>query len=185
MNGNSAIAHELRSLTRFNPFCAFFSLYYHILACPNSDDCAEDIRLLQKLDCIFEQAASVKAAFIPISTAVNALNQVSRTIQENQMACGAEAGGPPETASSPQTIPSQGQSLQVPVPQNGPHGSSAATGTQAPQFHFPPSTQEFYSFETQLPQDFSLNRKEGMGYTRAVENEFVERNWHESWWNIN
>lgn len=50
------------------------------------------------------------------------------------------------------------------------------SGVDVPQINFLDST-------TDLPVDFGEGFQP-MEYTRAIENEFAGRNWHESWWSI-
>ena len=172
------------SLLTFYPFCAFFILYYHILSCGNLDDCKDDIRALEKIGVILEHAIQVQTEFIPISNAVNALNRISKIIQEHRPA------PKPSTIphmSQPQTaaaVPQQQQPQQQTFPVSGPSHAqqgypqdvNLTIGTDIPQFNF-------FGPSSDLPVSFG-SEIQPMGYTRAIENQFVARNWHENWWNV-
>ncbi|KAK2813942.1 hypothetical protein FQN50_000343 [Emmonsiellopsis sp. PD_5] len=196
------IANAMRSLISFYPFSAFFSLYYHIIACPDPDDCKEDISALERLGAILRSAACVQTEFVPISNAINALNQVSRVIQEQRRAIvpasylqGTQLQGPdmpsshgqrPAVAKRPQQQTGAGYTTP---PSPNPLTMTMTTGAETPQIQFPaPPEDLFSSMEIPMLPDASMmgfeDGFEPMEYMRAVENEFIGRNWHESWWNF-
>lgn len=153
----------------FYPFCAFFALYYHILSCSNPEDCKEDIQILEEVGRVLESVKSLRSEIIPISNAVNALNHITKAIQENRIASAATK----TTQPMPSIIPS---TEYPPTQQNYPLGFDAMSGVDIPQINFLDSTLD-------LPVDLGEGFQP-MEYTRAVENELVGRNWHENWWSI-
>ncbi|KFY44994.1 hypothetical protein V494_01202 [Pseudogymnoascus sp. VKM F-4513 (FW-928)] len=68
----------------FYPFCAVFSLYEHILACVNPEDCEEDIQVLERIGAAMTDASTLRPDFVPFARTINALNKVSRTIQDER-----------------------------------------------------------------------------------------------------
>jgi hypothetical protein len=72
------------SFISFYPFCAVFSLYEHILACTNPDDCEQDVQLLENLGAAMADASAVWSDFIPFARTINALNKVSRSFQDDR-----------------------------------------------------------------------------------------------------
>ncbi|KFX87316.1 hypothetical protein V490_08349 [Pseudogymnoascus sp. VKM F-3557] len=68
----------------FYPFCAVFSLYEHILACANPEDCEQDIQLLERVGATMAEASALRSDFVPFARTINALNKVSRTIQDER-----------------------------------------------------------------------------------------------------
>ncbi|CAI7611529.1 unnamed protein product [Penicillium pancosmium] len=65
-------------LATFYPFCAFFTLYYHILSSTDSDEYEDDIQTLEKVVQYMTKIASVRPDFVPLVDAMRALNEVSR-----------------------------------------------------------------------------------------------------------
>lgn len=135
---------------------------------------------LEKIGVILEHAIQVQNEFIPIYNAVSALNRISKIIQENR-----SAPKPSTTrtlhAQTNATMPQHQQPHQqtFPVsdpPQGYPQELSLTIGTDVPQFNFlDPSADLPVSFGSEI---------QPMGYTRAIEDQFVARNWHENWWNF-
>lgn len=71
----------------FNPFCAVFVLYEHILACADLEDCEEDIQLLDGIGATMSEASSNRTKISPFVRKINALNQVTkRFIDERRRA---------------------------------------------------------------------------------------------------
>ncbi|KAL1957006.1 hypothetical protein VTO42DRAFT_6495 [Malbranchea cinnamomea] len=164
------------NLLTFYPFCAFFVLYYHILSCSRPEDCAEDIRALEKVGLVLEYTKSIKSEFVPISNAVNALNRISKIIQENRITL--SAGKAHSESSFPQaTLPEQPEPGPISMhQQNNICELNLTIGADVPQSNFlDPTTDLSVIFGEEI---------QPMWYMRAIENEFVGRNWHESWWDI-
>ncbi|KAH7080572.1 hypothetical protein BKA63DRAFT_591170 [Paraphoma chrysanthemicola] len=68
----------------FYPFCAVFSLYEYILACSNPDDCEEDMQILESIGTAMAQISAERADFMPFERTIEALNKVSRSIQDER-----------------------------------------------------------------------------------------------------
>ncbi|KAH7114295.1 hypothetical protein B0J11DRAFT_540609 [Dendryphion nanum] len=178
----------------FYPFCAVFSLYEYILACENPEDCEADIRSLEELGAAMKESCERRPDFIPISNTINALNKVSRSTQdrrrENLQKKNATALFTP-TASM---VPLHHQQQQQQQQQQNPQPQHMRAG-----INLPPSTFD----ELQLPtspsldvpgpgfpalNDFPMTMDGGfepLGFVRALESDFMGRNWHEPWWDIN
>jgi hypothetical protein len=132
--------------------------------------------MLEKLGQLLSSAASVQSEFVSISNAVNALNRISKIIHENQA---------DTITNNSQAQPLEGQTgISQQQPQDNPdffsqsglqQGFTFGSGVDIPPLNFLGS-----------PADLLPDFSEGfhpMVYTRAIENEFAGRNWHESWWN--
>ncbi|KAK2794501.1 hypothetical protein FQN52_008079 [Onygenales sp. PD_12] len=199
-NSTPLIANAMRSLISFYPFSAFFSLYYHIIACPDPENCKEDISALERLGAILRSAACVQTEFVPISNAINALNQVSRVIQEQRRTIARAPclqGTPLQVPDMPSSHGQRPAFAKRPQQQAGagyttppsPNPNPMTTSAETPQIQFPaPPEDLFSSMEIPMLPDASMiefeDGFEPMEYMRAVENEFIGRNWHESWWNF-
>jgi hypothetical protein len=61
-----------------------FSLYEHILVCANPDDCEQDIQLLENIGATMSTASDQRRDLLPFARAINALNKVSRTFQDDR-----------------------------------------------------------------------------------------------------
>jgi hypothetical protein len=92
---------------------------------------------------------------------INALNKVSRTFQNQRM--GVTSSNPPP---QPDLVSSTSSHGDLPTP-------------TSPELQF------------EAPQMAGISEFTGDGYlealdfVRSLENDFLERNWHEDWWNIN
>ncbi|KAF9892128.1 hypothetical protein FE257_002534 [Aspergillus nanangensis] len=64
----------------FYPFCAFFTLYQHIVSSPAIEECEPDLLLLEKVVHGMTQISTTRADFIPIANAMSALNKVCRAL---------------------------------------------------------------------------------------------------------
>ncbi|RDL40552.1 Uncharacterized protein BP5553_00531 [Venustampulla echinocandica] len=84
----------------FYPFCAVFSLYEHILACANPEDCEQDIRLLESVGAAMAEASTLRTDLVPFARTINALNKVSRTIQDERRKAGYRDVATGETANN-------------------------------------------------------------------------------------
>lgn len=176
------------SFISFYPFCAVFSLYEHVVATTNPDDCEDDLRALENIGSIMQQACSAHVDMIPLSNTVNALNKVVRSLQDSR-----------RNKSSPQGL---GDPMQIATVVNA---SLSVPGTQQSQqppqgLDLPLSTADslqsmlatpgFDLSGTSFPflQDFPTNPAGGdvqpVEFIRALENDFIGRNWHETWWDM-
>jgi hypothetical protein len=135
------------SFISFYPFCAVFSLYEYILACSDPDDCEEDVQVLERIGSAMAEISAERADFIPFEKTIDALNKVSRSIQDER------------------------RKLQM---------SESITGENAAMPEFDASA--FASFP-----DFPFNfddRAQPHGFVRALETDFMARNWSEGWWDV-
>ncbi|KAF2833134.1 hypothetical protein CC86DRAFT_310811 [Ophiobolus disseminans] len=78
----------------FYPFCAVFSLYEYILACTNPEECEQDVQLLESIGATMAEASVQRADFRPFERTINALNKVSRTIQDERRKAAARSSDP-------------------------------------------------------------------------------------------
>lgn len=82
------------SFISFYPFCAVFTLYEYILACTNPDDCEQDVQLLESIGATMAEASVHRTDFRPLERTINALNKVSRTIQDERRRAAAGRSNP-------------------------------------------------------------------------------------------
>jgi hypothetical protein len=158
----------------FYPFCAVFLLYEHILACVDPDGCEDDLCSLERIGAEMKQATIDSTDFLPLSKTINALNKVSRKVQDSR-----------RNPISMQTA----STFSPPLEQNQPHQQLP------PNLSLPSSTDILnpnpgsLGFSFPYFPDFGLNIDQDgnfqpLGFVRAVENDFIARNWHEEWWHM-
>ncbi|KAJ9488877.1 hypothetical protein VN97_g4402 [Penicillium thymicola] len=70
-------------LVTFYPFCAFFTLYYHIMSSNDPSEHEQDLSNLEKVVSIMTPIASVRRDFVPIVDAMGALNDASRAVHSS------------------------------------------------------------------------------------------------------
>ncbi|KAF1993490.1 hypothetical protein P154DRAFT_582758 [Amniculicola lignicola CBS 123094] len=165
----------------FYPFCAVFSLYENILASSDPDTCEEDVQSLERTGAAMKKACKVHPEYVPITNTILALNKVCRTTQDSRRHKDSPSiDAIPNTSVQPLAdliqLPSPSQ-LQRPTTSRGLNPPASFALGDIPGSDLP------FSF----PQDLSLDSGEfhPMGAMRALENEFIERNWHETWWDMN
>ncbi|CAO2650629.1 Nn.00g019210.m01.CDS01 [Neocucurbitaria sp. VM-36] len=175
-NSHTDLPGETKSIfdhfITFYPFCAVFSLYEYVLACTNPDDCEDDIRSLENIGTAMAQACAVRQDFLPFAKTVNALNKVSRSLQDER-----------RKDQSIDGINEMSEATQLP-----PHGVHLPTATfdnfqdlvasELPQFDAT-SFPSLPDFPMTLDGDFHP-----LGFVRALENDFQNRNWHDNWWDL-
>lgn len=205
------IAPNITSFLSFYPFCAFFTLYYHILSSTDLGECESDICSLEALVSIIAVKSSVRPDFAPIANALGALNDVSRAVHSGRAPAQGLAvvfQGPQPTASldpgSSDTrergdaqVPSQSNpGLQCLPPLESMQSLSANAPLQA-ENQFDDTFGIPFELQHQIALDWDPEAGEndparpGTGQTlsepvdfvRAIESELIWRNWHESWWN--
>ncbi|KAL2807940.1 hypothetical protein BJX63DRAFT_55798 [Aspergillus granulosus] len=197
-------------LLTFYPFCAFFTLYYHILSATNPSEYEDDIRLLEAAVSTLKEKARVRPDFVPLVDALGALNDISRAVHCTR--------NPLLGVGLTICHSTSGQQERQLMPEQDPQQA-------LDQVQFPPA-QPFAPFESlqNLSSDFSLQAADAVGdpfgipfqlqnqvtlnvgppeddpsstnpdiirtisqpadVVRAIENELIWRNWHESWWNL-
>jgi hypothetical protein len=124
-----------------------FSLYEYIIACASPDECEQDVQLLERIGAAMDKASTSLSDFTPLARTINALNKVTRTIQDERRRAGAGS--------------------------DSVHGG---TTNGMPDFDL--------SALASFP-DFPFNFDDAtqpLGFVRALENDFMGRNWHEGWW---
>ncbi|KAF2681575.1 hypothetical protein K458DRAFT_76235 [Lentithecium fluviatile CBS 122367] len=162
----------------FYPFCAVFSLYEHILACTNPDECEDDLRALETIGSVMIQTSFLQANFETMAKTINALNKVSRAYQEERrknialLASGGVAG-----AQYPFTLTrserQQDRGFNLPPSTFGGFQNPVSPRVQFPTAGFP-----------LLPEFSGEENIQPLSFVRALENDFIGRNWHEDWWDI-
>ncbi|KAF3043150.1 hypothetical protein E8E12_004905 [Didymella heteroderae] len=143
----------------FYPFCAVFTLYEYIIACTNPDECEEDVRQLEQIAEAMEHTSqTIRPDLEPFTKTIKALNKVSRTIQDSRRKRPLSADGHPANMSSRQTQPDNLNTLSIPDLD-------------------PSAFDTFPDFPMTMDGD-----PDPLGFVRAMESDFIGRNWHENWW---
>lgn len=147
----------------FYPFCAVFILYEHIMACTNPDDCEEDIHQLERVaDVMDHTSKTIRAELKPFTKTIKALNRVSRTMQDSR-----RSGRPV----SPEQQPA-GSSVIQQDPNN-----------LNPNMYIPYLDPSAFDMIPDFP--FTTDGDpDPLGFVRAMENDFMGRNWNENWWDL-
>lgn len=149
------------SFILFYPFCAVFTLYEYIIACTDPDKCEEDVRQLEHIAEAMEHTSqTIRPDLKPFAKTIKALNKVSRTIQDGRRKRPLSAEDRSTDASKIQQQPEQPITLAIP-------------------------DLDLSAFDT-LP-DFPMTMDgdpDPLGFVRAMENDFIGRNWHENWWDM-
>lgn len=145
-----------------------FTLYEHILASCNPDDCESDMQTLESIGVAMNEACAQRRDLVPFTKTIDALNRVSRTLQDERR----KAMTPSMTdrvgytgAQGFNLMPTSFDTVQNLV------------ATELPDFDM-----SSFSVPTYLPDtegDF-----QSLGLFRALENEFVARNWQANWWDL-
>lgn len=169
---------EGHSFILFYPFCAVFTLYEHIIACTDPDACEDDVRQLELVAAAMEHTSrTIRADLKPFATTIKALNRVSRTIQESRR------GRRPGMAAEMQGGLLQQQQQQQ-QHAGGVGGSGSGVGVAAGEVPPIPDL-DISAFDT-FP-DFPMTMDgdpDPLGFVRALESDFIARNWHEEWWDL-
>ncbi|KAL4952086.1 hypothetical protein BDW69DRAFT_168565 [Aspergillus filifer] len=184
-------------LVTFYPFCAFFTLYYHIMSSDDPSDCEEDICTLEKVVNIMSEIALIRPNFVPIANAMRALNDVSRAVHSRReplpnltvvgLASRPQADSDPVSSADPQ-VPSQMpvfnpfeslQNLPADFPLQTPDDLSGGFGV-------PFQLQNQVAFDWGPASDTrpgtARTVSQPVDFVRAIESELIWRDWHESWW---
>jgi hypothetical protein len=120
----------------------------------------------------------MQSDFIPLSNTVTALNKVSRTLQNHrrhQHPKPAYDPGLNTPASTIEELQQQPRGINLP-----------ASTTEALQLLASP-TLDFAGPVFPFLEDFRTNPGEVQphDFIRALESDFIGRNWHETWWDMN
>ncbi len=145
----------------FYPFCAVFTLYEYIMACTNPDDCEEDVRQLERVaDAMDHTSKTIRAELKPFAKTIRALNRVSRTMQDSRRS--ARPVSPEQQHAGSSVVQQDPGNLNsnIFMPQLDPSAFEAI-----PDF----------PFTTEGDPD-------PLRFVRAMESDFMGRNWNENWW---
>ncbi|KAL4922104.1 hypothetical protein BDW62DRAFT_207873 [Aspergillus aurantiobrunneus] len=200
-------------LITFYPFCAFFTLYYHILGSTNASECEDDIRILEKLVQLMTETSRSRPDFVPIANAMGVLNDVSRAVHSRQetlqgltVVCPANPGsessgvsGRPADTQAPSQGPQEVPPAYIPTfpplesmqnlnPGIPPQTEGELNGTFGIPFQL--QNQVALDWDPASTGETNLARpgtartvSQPVDFVRAVESELIWRDWHESWWN--
>ncbi|KAL2840522.1 hypothetical protein BJY01DRAFT_236726 [Aspergillus pseudoustus] len=199
-------------LVTFYPFCAFFTLYYHILSTSNpSSGYQEDICLLEAAVNTMKKRATVRTDFVPLVDAMSALNDISRAVhctRDPLLGVGITVCHSTSFAHQIRQNPSAPDQQQIseaePLSTSPPFApfeslqnlssdfSLQAADAVGDPFGIPFQLQNQVALDVG-PSEMDLNStnadsirtiSQPVDVVRAIENELIWRNWHESWWNL-
>ncbi|KAH9865699.1 hypothetical protein J1614_009286 [Plenodomus biglobosus] len=153
----------------FYPFTAAFSLYEHVLACTEPDDCEDDIKSLEDVGAAMSEACGRRQNLVPFSKTINALNKVSRTLQDERRR---------ERLMKEQGSNNQHPSVGFNLPPNSLDTFQNLMASELPNFN-PSVFSSFPDLNLNLDGDF-----QPQGFVRALENDFIGRNWRDDWWDL-
>ncbi|KAH9870510.1 hypothetical protein IAQ61_005986 [Plenodomus lingam] len=153
----------------FYPFTAAFSLYEYILACTHPQDCESDIQSLEAIGTAMTEASTNRHTISPFSNTINALNKVSRSLQDERYrqrrTHSGQQGGrqdcevglslPPNSFDTFQNLMARDAQFNASVFESMPGLNGCVEGGFQPQ-----------------------------GFVRALEHDFLGRNWRDGWWDV-
>jgi hypothetical protein len=138
-----------------------FTLYEYIMACADPDECEDDVRQLEHIgDAMEHTSQTIRSDLKPFAKTIKALNKVSRTIQDGRR--------------NKRPLTAQGQTSGA----NDTHQQTNNMTSNIAMHELDPS-----AFDT-FP-DFPMTMDgdpDPLGFVRAMENDFIGRNWHDNWW---
>ncbi|KAL2859175.1 hypothetical protein BJX68DRAFT_252221 [Aspergillus pseudodeflectus] len=196
-------------LVTFYPFCAFFTLYYHILSATDPSEYEEDIASLEAAVSEMKKRASIRPDFVPLVDAMGALNDISRAVHSTRdPLLGVNLTISHSTGQYERpNLPEQGlQPATNEVDFSAAHSFAPFGPLQNLSSDFPlqadNTLDDPFGIPFQLQNQIALNVGPAPGIdlnstnidgtqtisqpvdvVRAFENELIWRNWHESWWN--
>lgn len=130
------------------------------MACTDPDDCEEDLHQLERLADAMEQSGKTFHSDLkPFTKTIKALNKVSRTMQDSRRRRPFSPAGPPGDITGTQQQPSNVNTNFV-MPDLDPLAFDAIP-----------------DFPMTLDGD-----PDPLGFVRAMESDFIGRNWNEDWW---
>ncbi|CAI6336235.1 unnamed protein product [Periconia digitata] len=159
----------------FYPFCSVFSLYEHIITSTDPEQCEQDTIALEKIGVVMTRASAARPHFATLERTINALNKVARAIQNERRSRHTSKTTTPLSSNTPRPI----------------LGPSTTFDTLQ---DFADSIPNFDAAALDAFGEFSGAEVGGvgggagfhpMGFVRAVETDYVGRNWNEQWWDIN
>lgn len=149
------------SFILFYPFCAVFTLYEYIIACTNPDECEQDVRQLEHIAEAMEHTSqTIRKDLKPFAKTIKALNKVSRTIQDGRRHKRPliRDGQPLDLDGAQELQPDNPNPMAIP-------------------YLDPSAFDTFPDFPMTMDGD-----PDPLGFVRAMENDFIGRNWHDNWW---
>jgi hypothetical protein len=165
------IHFHLHSFITYYPFCSIFPLYDYILDCsdPDDGDCDSDIESLEQLGSAMSRISLYRTNFVVFAKIVNALNNACRTIQQVRR--------------------EQINITQQPNIERGLDSVDVQSNPQPVHFDlFQDLTSELPNFDMGSFANFADISNSGGGnphdLVRALEQDFLQRNWNESWWDM-
>jgi hypothetical protein len=180
-----------RSFISFYPFCAVFSLYTHILTSPDPAACDADLRALEAIAAAMTRTCSVRPNFVPFANTIAALNRVSRAIQDERLRLRCQQNQVTTTTTTAEATTGTADR------EGGGGGGSGRDPSDAAMLDALPAAFDMAAFQElasrplgsgQLAATTAAAAAEGemdpLGFVRALENDFIARNWHEDWWEM-
>ena len=114
-----------------------------------------------------DQACSQRGEMMPFAKTINALNRVSRTLQEER-----------RREAIPNHAVDAGLTAQgMNIPPTSFDAIQNLVATELPDFDM--STVSIPEYPADVGSDF-----QSLGFFRALENDFVARNWQNDWWDL-
>jgi hypothetical protein len=139
-----------------------------VLACTDPDDCESDIQALEKIGVAMSQTSTQREDSVPFAKTINALNRVSRTLQDERRKATAldRTGDTGYNAMQESSMPPSSYDTFQDLVAN-----------ELPDFDM--SAFSLPDYPTNVEGDF-----QPLGFFRALENDFVARNWQPDWWDL-
>jgi len=148
------------------PFCVVFTLYEHILACSKPEDCESDIQILENIGAAMAQSGTQRRDLVPFERTINALNRVSRSLQEERRKESMLIETREHVAQETDLPPTNFDTIQNLM-------ASELPDIDMSNFSSMPD------YTPNMDGDF-----QSVGFFRAIENDFVARNWQTDWWDL-
>jgi len=179
------VFHQLtgvNSFFSFYPFVAVFSLYYHIVVVTDPEECEEDIRDLERLCDAVRRTAVDRQELTPVANALKVLNDVCRTLQDRKRTGSYDIPSSTQASASSDTL---GRRISLLGTLEQEQGGSIPGITLAAANIIPQSGETFpFSGDFGIPLSQGISAGNPLEYMRELESGFVDRNWHDDWWNI-
>jgi len=143
-----------------------FTLYEHIVACTNPDDCESDIQSLETIGVAMAQSCAERQDLIPFAKTINALNRVSRSLQDERRRGPATVDSSDSVAQGMNMPPTSFDTIQNLMASELPDIDMSAFSSMP-------------DYTANMDGDF-----QSLGFLRGLENDFVTRNWQTDWWDL-
>jgi hypothetical protein len=139
-----------------------------VLACTNPDDCESDIQALENIGVAMSQTSTQRQDFVPFAKTINALNKVSRTLQDERRKAVSLNGT---------SNPGYNDIREPNLPSSSYDTFQDLVANELPDFDM--SAFSLPNYPSNVEGDF-----QPLGFFRALENDFVTRNWQPDWWDL-